>query len=934
MAKAKKPMTRDEKIFKLAKIITDRKDVLLGLEKVSTDSPEYWGIDCGYQYIVRRYGQNIADDCLDAALKMGKRKPRTFAVMKELTGYDDEHLKTVLEALGQFGLVEWHNENLDGKNPNHERRYVLDMFVPGAAEIMVMRDQIMPETPQVADFFERMTYLPLAGITQMVGKGGNGIGMHVIPVEKAIPAECESRDIEHISYWLKKYEGHIGIGMCSCRKQQTERGEGSGDIMQYWCMGLGDFADYCKETGMGYDITYDEAIEILEAAEEKGYVHQVTNIDGENKIFAICNCAIGVCNALRTSQLFNTPNMSASAYASEVDPEKCVACGKCVEVCPAGAVRLGQKLCTKHGEIEYPKQELPDSNFWPEEKWNWNYKNENGVIQTWPTGTAPCKSACPLHISIQGYIDMASRGEYQEALKLIKRDNPFPAVCGAICCKYCEDECTRGTIDEALAIDDIKQFIAAKDLEAETRYVPPMVSTTRERFDQKVAIIGSGPAGLSCAYFLAIEGYSPVVFEKNPVPGGMMTLGIPNFRLEKDVVNAEIDILKEMGVEFRCGVEVGKDVTIPQLREEGFKGFFVGTGLQNCGKLDIPGGDAAGVIGGVDYVKDVTLGKAKKLSGNVVVIGGGSIGADVARTAIRQGAKSVSLYCLEQYEDMPMGKEDQDFLEAEGITINPGWGQTEVITDGGKVKGIKFRKCTQVKNAEGRFDPQFDDKDTTEEACTTVLFSIGQKPDLGSLFEGTKVELSPRGLIIADPVTLQTTDPDIFAGGDIVSGQKFVVDALAQGREGAVSLHRYVNEGQHLTIHRNTRNFVMLDKDDVVFPVDDYRRPQRQVRGIDESKKMTMNYEIKNFTEDQIKLEAERCLKCGRSVVDTNKCIGCGMCTVQCKFDAIHLFRRPDGDLYSRMIPAEQKFVGIGKNMPGRVASIIKNKITGGKASR
>ena len=348
MAKAKKPMTRDEKIFKLAKIITDRKDVLLGLEKVSTDSPEYWGIDCGYQYIVRRYGQNIADDCLDAALKMGKRKPRTFAVMKELTGYDDEHLKTVLEALGQFGLVEWHNENLDGKNPNHERRYVLDMFVPGAAEIMVMRDQIMPETPQVADFFERMTYLPLAGITQMVGKGGNGIGMHVIPVEKAIPAECESLDIEHISYWLKKYEGHIGIGMCSCRKQQTERGEGSGDIMQYWCMGLGDFADYCKETGMGYDITYDEAIEILEAAEEKGYVHQVTNIDGENKIFAICNCAIGVCNALRTSQLFNTPNMSASAYASEVDPEKCVACGKCVEVCPAGAV--------DHNESEHQQE--------------------------------------------------------------------------------------------------------------------------------------------------------------------------------------------------------------------------------------------------------------------------------------------------------------------------------------------------------------------------------------------------------------------------------------------------------------------------------------------------------------------------------------------------------------------------------------------------
>ena len=929
MAKKAKQLSHDEKIFKLTKIITDRKEILLGLEKPSKDSPEYWGFDCGYQYVVRRYGKEIAEECLDTALLMGKRKPRTFAKMKELTGYDDDHLKTVLEALGQYGLVEWNNENEDGKNPQHERRYILDQFVPGSAEIMVMRDQIMCETPEIADFFERMTYLPLAGITQMVAPGGSGIGMHVIPVEKAIPAECESLDIEHISYWLKKYEGQIGLGICSCRKQQTERGEGSGDIMQYWCMGLGDFADYCRETGMGYDITYEEALEVLEKAEEKGYVHQVTNIDGENKIFAICNCAVGVCNALRTSQLFNTPNLSASPYRSEVDPEKCVACGKCVEVCPAGAVRLGQKLCTKHGEIEYPKQELPDSNFWPEDKWNWNYKNENGVIQTWPTGTAPCKSACPLHIAIQGYIDMASRGEYRDALELIKRDNPFPAVCGAICHKYCELECTRGTVDEALAIDDIKAFIAAKDLEDEHKYIPPMVSTTREPFEQKIGIVGSGPAGLSCAYFLAIEGYKPVVFEKQEMPGGMMTLGIPNFRLDKKVVNAEIDILKEMGVEIRCGVEVGKDVTFQSLREEGFKGFFVGTGLQSCGKLGIPGDDAEGVIGGVDYVKTVTLGKAKKLSGDVVVIGGGNIGADVARTAIRQGAKSVHLYCLESYDEMPMGAEDQEFLKNEGIVIHDGWGQTEVVTKNGKVAGIKFRKCLSVKNAEGRFAPTFDDAQTTEQACSTVLFSIGQKPDYGKLFEGTKVELSPRGMIIADPVTLQTAEPDIFAGGDSVSGQKFVVDALAMGREGAVSLHRFVNKGQHLMIHRNTRHFEMLNKDDVVIPAADFRKPPRQIREIDESKKLTMDYEIKQFSEEQIKKEAERCLKCGRSVVDTNKCIGCGMCTVQCKFDAIHLFRLPDGDKYSNMIPAEQKFVGIGKYMPSRVAGIIKKKVAG-----
>lgn len=922
-------LTRDEKIAKLGKIITDRKEALLGLEKISKESPEYWGIDCGLQYVKRRYGEDIANDCLDTALKMGKRKPKTFAQMKELTGYDDEHLKKVLEALCQASLVEYHKENLDGKNPNHETRWVLDMFVPGSAEIMVMRPEISPETPQVADFFERMTYLPLAGITQMVGPGGNGIGMHVIPVEEAIPAESKSLDIEHISHWLKKYEGQIGVGICSCRKQQRIRGEGSGDLEQYWCIGVGDFADYCRETGMGHDISYEEAMEILKKAEEKGYVHQITNIDGEDKIFGLCNCAVGVCNALRTSQLFNTPNMSRSAYVSEVDASKCVACGKCVEVCPAGAVRLGQRLCTKHGEIEYPRQELPDNNIWNEDKWNWNYKNENGVIQTWPTGTAPCKAACPLHIAIQGYIKMASEGRYREALELIKRDNPFPAVCGSICHKYCELECTRGTVDDALAIDDIKQFIAAKDLEAEHRYVPPMMSSTREPINKKIAIIGGGPAGLSCAYFLAIEGYSPVVFDKNPVPGGMMTLGIPNFRLEKKVVNAEIDILKEMGVEFRCGVEVGKDVTIPELRKQGFEGFFLGVGLQYCGKLGIPGEDANGVMGGVDFIKKVTLDDNYSLSGDVVVIGGGNIGADTARTAIRKGAKSVHLYCLESYDEMPMGVEDQELCKNDGIIIHDGWGQTEIKTDkNGNCKAISFRKCLSVKNAEGRFAPTFDDNNTTTQECTTVLFCIGQKPEWNKLLEGTKVELSNRGLVIADPVTLQTSDPDIFAGGDIVSGQKFVVDALAMGREGAVSLHRYVNEGQSLTIHRNTRHFATLNKDDIVLEKEKVEgKPKRQVRMIDPSKRLSMNDEVLIFTEEQIKKEASRCLECGRSVVDPNKCIGCGMCTVQCKFDAIHL-KRSLGDAYSRMIPAEDKFKGIGKNMPGRIGRIIKHKIT------
>ncbi|MDO4810421.1 MAG: FAD-dependent oxidoreductase [Eubacteriales bacterium] len=918
-------MTRDEKIFKLAKEITDRAKVMLGLEKVTTDSPEYWGIDSGLKFIGNKYGQNISEDALNMLICMKKRVPVTLAQLQKKSGFEESYLEKLLEAVCDCGLVEYNWENMDGKNPNHEKRWILDMFVPGSAELMVIHPDICDEFPKTADFFERMTFLPLAGLTEMVPPGGAGIGMHVIPVEKAIPAENKSLDIEHISHWLKKYEGHLGVSVCSCRKQQRIRDEGSGDIEGEWCIGMGEFADYCRETGKGRDITYEEAMEILKKAEDRGYVHQVTNIDGENKIFAICNCAIGVCNALRTSQLFNTPNMSRSAYIASSDATKCTACGKCVETCPAGAVRLGQKLCTTTGPVEYPRQELPDDVRWGEEKWNKNYRNENGIIQTWPTGTAPCKVACPAHIAVQGYIKMASEGRYRDALKLIKKDNPFPAVCGSICHKYCESACTRGTVDEALAIDEIKKFIAEQDLQEEHRYVPEMNSCTREPFDQKIAIIGSGPAGMSCAYFLAIEGYKPVVFEKEAAPGGMMMHGIPNFRLEKDVVKAEIDILKEMGVEFKCGVEVGKDVTIDELRAQGFKGFFVAVGLQSGGKLTIPGGDAKNVMSGIDFLKKVNIGDGQQLKGKVVVIGGGNIGADVARTAVRCGAESVTLYCLENYDEMPMGEEDRSACEADGIIIRAGWGQTEICTKWNKCVSIKFRKCVSVKDELGRFAPAFDDAVTEEAECTTVLYCIGQKVDMKALLKGTNVEFHPNGTVKADPVTYQTAEPDIFVGGDVYSGQKFVIDAIAAGREGAVSLHRFVNEGQSLTIHRNTRKFVELDKKNIILPTESIKKPARAVPSVDQAKVRTMSDERKTFTEEQIKSEASRCLSCGRSVVDPNKCIGCGICTTKCEFDAIHLSRElPE---CSKMIVAEDKLKAIGVYAAKREIKIIKKAL-------
>ena len=893
-----------ENLLKLGSMITNR----IGL-KTTVDDPEYWGLD-----------GVMTDEMVDVALKMGVRKPKTIEQLMKLTKMERQPLQKLLDDMSWLGIIEYNWENLDGKNPAHEKRYILPLFVPGSAEFLNMRRSQIDEHPEVAAFFERMTMLPLEKITPMVPPGGAGIGMHVIPVEKAIETEQEAIGLEKISYWLHKYEGKYAKSMCSCCASRDKLGEGCGDDVENWCIAVGDMADYVVQTQRGEYITYDEAMEIFKKAEDNGFVHQITNIDGEQKIFGICNCNVNVCNALRTSQLFNTPNMSRSAYVAAVETEKCVACGRCVENCPAGAVKLGQKLCTKDGFIQYPRQELPDEVKWGPEKWSIDYRDKNR-INCYDTGTAPCKTACPAHIAVQGYLKLAAQGKYREALQLIKRENPFPAVCGRICNRRCEDACTRGTVDQAVAIDEVKRFIAQQDLDAETRFVPEKVIPKVDgEFAEKIAVIGAGPAGMSCAYYLAEKGYRPTVFEKEARPGGMLMNAIPSFRLEKDVVEAEIDVLRQLGVEFRCGVEVGKDVTIAQLRQEGYKGFYVAVGLQSGGRLPVPGGDAENVISGVDFMRDVNLRDKKSLSGRVVVIGGGNIAADVARTAVRCGAENVSLYCLEGYDEMPMGEEDRSECERDGVAVYAGWGPREVSVEGGKAAGVSFVKCLKVKDENGRFAPVYDENTVQVAPCTTVLFCIGQKAEWRELLSGTAVEFDPNGTAKADPVTYQTAEADIFVGGDAFTGQKFAIDAIAAGKQGAVSLHRFV-QGATLTIGRDRRQFIELDKKSALIAVDSYDNTPRQRVGYNEALRNTFRDERVAFTAQQVRAETARCLGCGASIVDPNKCIGCGVCTTKCAFDAIHLHReRPE---CSTMYACEDKMKAI---LPYMIKRSIKIK--------
>ena len=890
-----------EPLAKLGKKITDRIPQKLGLKKITRNDPEYWGL-----------AGVLTDEEAELAVKLGVRKPKTLAEIVKLSGLEEKKCEALLEEMSRKGLLEYNWEN-----PKHEKQYVLPMYVPGCAEFFNMNANILDSNPEMGTFFEHMSRLPLEKITPFVPEGGAGIGMHVIPVEKAIEMENESVDLEHISHWLNKYEGKYAASPCSCRRSRLTHGEGCADDPEGWCIAVGDMADYVVETQKdGRYIDKAEALEILKVAEDNGFVHQITNIDGANKIFAICNCNVNVCYALRTSQLFNTPNMSRSAYVAKVEKANCVACGKCVEFCPAGAVKLGQKLCDKEGcEVQYPRIPLPAEQPWGEHMWSHNYRDVNR-INCYDTGTAPCKTACPAHIAVQGYLKLAKEGRYDDALALIKKDNPLPAVCGHVCNRRCEDACTRGTVDEAVAIDEVKRFLAERDLNAETRYIPKKtIPSLKGGFDEKIAIIGAGPAGLSCAYYLALTGYKPTIFEKNEEPGGMLRYGIPSYKLEKDLLAAEIDVIQELGV------EIGKDITIEELREQGYKGFYVAIGCQRGRKPGITGENAKGTYAAVDFLREAGAKESFALEGDVVVVGGGNVAIDAARISSRCVDAKISMFCLEQRENMPASKEEIAEALEEGIELNCGWGPKEVLEEDGKVAGVVFKKCIRVLDEQGRFSPEYDEEQTVTIPCKHVIFSVGQAIEWGNMLDNLDLKRRSNGGALADKLTYQTSEPDIFVGGDVYTGPRFAIDAIAAGREGAISLHRYVHENCTLTIGRNRRDFVELDKNNI--SVESYDTSKRQIPAKADEKAQAATFRdlSHSLTEEQVKAETSRCLSCGASVVDPNKCIGCGVCTTKCVFDAIHLHREIPGASVMRASEDKLKYI-----LPNMVKQSIKVK--------
>ncbi len=851
----------NEKVMALANLIGRKKPG----KGYAWDDPEYVILEPG-----------VDDDMAQVGLAMGYFTKRTAPEMARITGKSESYCHEQMMKLAVYGTT--FVNVIDGV----DTFWHAESWIPGVMEMIVNNLDNVKKYPVVAYAME--AYGRVRG-PMSAGMFPTGIGlMRVIPIESAVDGASRRASYEEVSTYLNE-NSVFSCSPCSCRTDREAMGEGCGHLKEDMCIQMGHAAEYYIRTGRARAITREEAFEIIRRAEDNGLMHQIPNIDGSGKTHAICNCCGCSCLSLRSGAMYKNADMVRSNYVSRVDKEKCVACGQCVEHCPVNALQLGQKLCSSAPVTQdITTKRTPRNNEWTERDWNPDYRlNRREVVDT---GTSPCKTSCPAHIAVQGYIKLAAQGKYREALQLIKLENPFPAVCGRVCNRRCEDACTRGDLDEPIAIDEIKKFIAQQDLNESTRFIPEQ---RHDYGDKKIAIVGAGPAGLSCAYYLALDGYDITVFEKQERLGGMLTLGIPSFVLEKDVVEAEIDVLRALGVKFKTGVEVGRDVTLDALRTQGYKAFYLAVGAQQGRSLGLEGESAQGVLSGVDFLRQVNLTGGNLVSGRVVVIGGGNVAVDVARCAVRSGGNQVSMHCLERREEMPALDEEVEVAQAEEIAIHNGWGPKRILTRDGRVSGVEFKRCIATLDAKGRFSPLYDESDTQVIPADFVLLSVGQSIDWGNLLEGSTAVLNRNQTIQVDDWTYQTTQDDVFAGGDAVTGPKFAIDAIAAGKQAAISIHRFVQPGQDLRLGRSRREFIELNKSAAI--LEEYDNTSRQRPQSNRSATPSFRDPRGTFTEEQMKRESERCLGCGATVVDEYMCVGCGMCATKCKFDAIHLER-------------------------------------------
>ncbi len=876
-----------------------RPNILALASKISLESLTYTGITYGDPEY-RILDPIVDDDMCSVMMRMRLETDFSAEDLAKKTRKSLDFVQTQCDKLVKAGVIRT-------RVRSGVLCYYYPIWVPGIMEGILSNREQCDAHPELGACFEEYTRIRVGMLAPMLGNGVNF--MRVMPVMSAIENDTHKASYDEISTLIEKAWA-ISVGPCSCRRSRRLMGEGCGHLEEDMCLYLNDNAISFSKNGEHRLITKEEAYEILRRAEDNGLVHEVNQALGFDDVTAICNCCGCSCYALRIAELFRSPNGVSSNFIARVDKDKCVACGQCVENCQTNAVRLGQKHCLTDSHISdayASDKEIP----WDKKSYNIDYRTTR--TDTMPSGTAPCKAECPAHVPVQGYIKLAAQGRYTEALELIKKENPFPAVCGRICNKACEDACTRGSVDAPIAIDDIKKFIAGKDLEAEHRFVPKMVNQTGKPYEEKIAVIGSGPAGLTCAYYLALKGYPVTVFEKEKELGGMLTLGISSFRLEKDVIRAEIDILRDLGVQFKTGVAVGTDITLDALRAEGFKAFYLAVGASRGAKLRCPGEELPGVMTGIDFLRAVNLGEAPAIGTSVAVIGGGNVAIDVARAAVRLGAEVTVVYRRDR-DFMPAADDEIAEAAEEGVSFRFLASPAEILGDG-KAETLKI-ELMELRGGKPAGTGVYETMNVS-----AVISAVGQEIELN----GISVDTGAKGTVTVSLPSFQTSEADVFAGGDVVTGPKFAIDAIAAGKEGAISIHRYVHPGQSQVIGRDHRDYKAMNPATAGVAIDGFDTAPRQKAsgGSAKDAEKTFRDLRGTLTEEQLKTETRRCLDCGTAVVDESLCVGCGICTTKCKFDAIRLEKVTD---YAGT-PYFKALLGAAGNAPAALAKLVVKKV-------
>ena len=876
-----------------------RPNILALASKISLESLTYTGITYGDPEY-RILDPIVDDDMCSVMMRMRLETDFSAEDLAKKTRKSLDFVQTQCDKLVKAGVIRT-------RVRSGVLCYYYPIWVPGIMEGILSNREQCDAHPELGACFEEYTRIRVGMLAPMLGNGVNF--MRVMPVMSAIENDTHKASYDEISTLIEKAWA-ISVGPCSCRRSRRLMGEGCGHLEEDMCLYLNDNAISFSKNGEHRLITKEEAYEILRRAEDNGLVHEVNQSLGFDDVTAICNCCGCSCYALRIAELFRSPNGVSSNFIARVDKDKCVACGQCVENCQTNAVRLGQKHCLTDSHISdayASDKEIP----WDKKSYNIDYRTTR--TDTMPSGTAPCKAECPAHVPVQGYIKLAAQGRYTEALELIKKENPFPAVCGRICNKACEDACTRGSVDAPIAIDDIKKFIAGKDLEAEHRFVPKMVNQTGKPYEEKIAVIGSGPAGLTCAYYLALKGYPVTVFEKEKELGGMLTLGIPSFRLEKDVIRAEIDILRDLGVQFKTGVAVGTDITLDALRAEGFKAFYLAVGASRGAKLRCPGEELPGVMTGIDFLRAVNLGEAPAIGTSVAVIGGGNVAIDVARAAVRLGAEVTVVYRRDR-DSMPAADDEIAEAAEEGVSFRFLASPAEILGDD-RAETLKI-ELMELRGGKPAGTGVYETMNVS-----AVISAVGQEIELN----GISVDTGAKGTVTVSLPSFQTSEADVFAGGDVVTGPKFAIDAIAAGKEGAISIHRYVHPGQSQVIGRDHRDYKAMNPATAGVAIDGFDTAPRQKAsgGSAKDAEKTFRDLRGTLTEEQLKTETRRCLDCGTAVVDESLCVGCGICTTKCKFDAIRLEKVTD---YAGT-PYFKALLGAAGNAPAALAKLVVKKV-------